>query len=174
MERNRDRKDRDNQRPEKEFTEKLIKLNRVSKTVKGGRRMSFAALVVVGDQKGKVGYGMGKANDVTDAIRKATEAAKKAMHEIHVKGDTIPHEIIGHFKSASVLLKPAAPGTGVIAGGAVRAVCDACGIKDVLSKSLGSKNTINTVKATFDGLDHLFSARQTSGARGKAIKDFWG
>lgn len=169
----RDRKDRD-QRPEKEFTEKLIKLNRVSKTVKGGRRMSFSALVVVGDQKGKVGYGMGKANDVTDAIRKATEAAKKAMKYVHVKGETIPHEIIGKFKSASVLLKPAAPGTGVIAGGAVRAVCDACGIKDILSKSLGSKNTINTVKATFDGLENLFSAREQSGNRGKGIMEFWG
>ncbi len=165
---------REKEKPEKEFTEKLIKLARVSKTVKGGRRMSFSALVVVGDGKGKVGYGMGKANDVTDAIRKATEAARKAMKEIHVKGQTIPHEIIGKFKSASVLLKPAAPGTGVIAGGAVRAVCDACGIKDVLSKSLGSKNTINTVKATFDGLEGLFSARKTSAGRGKSVKELWG
>ena len=173
MERNRDRKDRDQNR-EKEFMEKLIKLNRVSKTVKGGRRMSFSALVVVGDQKGKVGYGMGKANDVTDAIRKATDAAKKSLIEVHLKGSTVPHEVIGKFKSASVLLKPASAGTGVIAGGAVRAVCDAAGIKDVLSKSLGSKNTINTVKATFDGLSHLFSARLTSTARGKSIKDFWG
>jgi small subunit ribosomal protein S5 len=173
MERNRDRKDRDQVR-EKEFTEKLIKLNRVSKTVKGGRRMSFSALVVVGDQKGKVGYGMGKANDVSDAIRKATESAKKNLKQINLKGDTIPHEILGNFKSASVLLKPAAPGTGVIAGGAVRAVCDAAGIRDVLSKSLGSKNTINTVKATFDGLEHLFSAKKLSADRGKSVNELWG
>jgi len=169
----RDRKDRDQVR-EKEFTEKLIKLNRVSKTVKGGRRMSFAALVVVGDQKGKVGYGMGKANDVSDAIRKATEAARKAMKPVNLKGETIPHEVLGKFKSASVLLKPAAPGTGVIAGGAVRAVCDAAGIRDVLSKSLGSKNTINTVKATFDGLEHLFSAKKLSAERGKSVNELWG
>jgi len=173
MERNRDRKDRDQVR-EKEFTEKLIKLNRVSKTVKGGRRMSFSALVVVGDQKGKVGYGMGKANDVSDAIRKATESAKKNLKQINLKGETIPHEILGNFKSASVLLKPAAPGTGVIAGGAVRAVCDAAGIRDVLSKSLGSKNTINTVKATFDGLEHLFSAKKLSAERGKSVNELWG
>ena len=169
----RDRKDRDQVR-EKEFTEKLIKLNRVSKTVKGGRRMSFSALVVVGDQKGKVGYGMGKANDVSDAIRKATESAKKNLKQINLKGETIPHEILGNFKSASVLLKPAAPGTGVIAGGAVRAVCDAVGIRDVLSKSLGSKNTINTVKATFDGLEHLFSAKKLSANRGKSVNELWG
>lgn len=173
MERNRDRKDRDQVR-EKEFTEKLIKLNRVSKTVKGGRRMSFSALVVVGDQKGKVGYGMGKANDVSDAIRKATESAKKNLKQINLKGETIPHEILGNFKSASVLLKPAAPGTGVIAGGAVRAVCDAVGIRDVLSKSLGSKNTVNTVKATFDGLEHLFSAKKLSANRGKSVNELWG
>ncbi|MCQ2397744.1 MAG: 30S ribosomal protein S5 [Sphaerochaetaceae bacterium] len=173
MERNRDRKDREQNR-EKEFTEKLIKLNRVSKTVKGGRRMSFAALVVVGDQKGRVGYGMGKANDVSDAIRKATESARKNLMVINIKGTTVPHEILGNFKSASVLLKPAAPGTGVIAGGAVRAVCDAVGIKDVLSKSLGSKNTINTVKATFNGLENLFSAKKMSGDRGKSLKDIWG
>ncbi|MCR5760850.1 MAG: 30S ribosomal protein S5 [Sphaerochaetaceae bacterium] len=173
MEKNRDRRDRE-QRRESEFLEKLIKLNRVSKTVKGGRRMSFSALVVVGDQKGKVGYGMGKANDVTDAIRKATEAARKAMFTVNLKGTTIPHEIIGNFKSASVVLRPAVPGTGVIAGGAVRAVCDACGIKDIQSKSLGSKNTINTVKATFDGLENLFSAKKVASDRGKGIKDLWG
>ncbi|MCR4676975.1 MAG: 30S ribosomal protein S5 [Sphaerochaetaceae bacterium] len=173
MERNRDRRDREQKR-ESEFMEKLIKLNRVSKTVKGGRRMSFSALVVVGDQKGKVGYGMGKANDVTDAIRKATEAARKAMFAVNLKGTTIPHEIIGNFKSASVVLRPAVPGTGVIAGGAVRAVCDACGIKDIQSKSLGSKNTINTVKATFDGLENLFSAKKVASDRGKSIKDMWG
>jgi len=134
MERNRDRRERDNQ--PKEFVEKLIKLNAVSKTVKGGRRRSFSALVVVGDQKGRVGYGMGKANDVSYAIRKATETAKKNLITVNLKDSTIPHEILGNFKSASVLLKPASAGTGVIAGGAVRAVCDAVGIKDILSKSL--------------------------------------
>ncbi|MCF0237757.1 MAG: 30S ribosomal protein S5 [Sphaerochaetaceae bacterium] len=170
----RERNDRDNQPREKEFVEKMIKLNRVSKTVKGGRRMSFAALVVVGDQKGKIGYGMGKANDVSDAIRKATEKAKANMKVVNIKGSTIPHEVIGNYKSASVLLRPASAGTGVIAGGAVRAVCDACGIKDILSKSLGSKNTINTVKATFDGLEHLFSASKLSADRGKNLKELWG
>lgn len=174
MERNRDRKDRDNQPREKEYLEKMIKLSRVSKTVKGGRRMSFSALVVVGDQKGKIGYGMGKANDVSDAIRKATEKAKANMITISLKDSTIPHEVLGNFKSASVLLKPASAGTGVIAGGAVRAVCDACGIKDILSKSLGSKNTVNTVKATFDGLSHLFSAQKLAADRGKNLKELWG
>lgn len=172
MERNRDKRERENQ--PKEFLEKLIKLNAVSKTVKGGRRRSFSALVVVGDQKGRVGYGMGKANDVSDAIRKATENAKKSLMTINLKDSTIPHEVLGQFKSASVLLKPASPGTGIIAGGAVRAVCDACGIKDLLSKSLGSKNTINTVKATFDGISNLFSAKKLAADRGKSLKEVWG
>ncbi|MCF0262194.1 MAG: 30S ribosomal protein S5 [Sphaerochaetaceae bacterium] len=167
-----DRRERENQ--PKEFVEKLIKLNAVSKTVKGGRRRSFSALVVVGDQKGRVGYGMGKANDVSDAIRKATDSAKKNLIVVNLKDTTIPHEVIGHFKSASVLLKPASAGTGVIAGGAVRAVCDAVGINDILSKSLGSKNTINTVKATFDGLENLYSAKKLSEDRGKSLKEIWG
>ena len=172
MERNRERRERDNQ--PKEFIEKLIKLSAVSKTVKGGRRRSFSALVVVGDQKGRVGYGMGKANDVSYAIRKATETAKKNLITVNLKDASIPHEVTGNFKSACVLLKPASAGTGVIAGGAVRAVCDAVGIKDILSKSLGSKNTINTVKATFDGLAHLFSAKKLSEERGKSLKEMWG
>ncbi len=170
----REKRDRENQGKEREFIEKLIKLSRVSKTVKGGRRMSFSALVVVGDQKGRVGFGMGKANDVSDAIRKASEAAKKNLYLINVKGSSIPHEVLGKFKSASVLLKPASPGTGVIAGGAVRAVCDACGIRDILSKSLGSKNTINTVKATFNGLLTLYSANELSEQRGKSLGEIWG
>ena len=164
-----DRRERENQ--PKEFVEKLIKLNAVSKTVKGGRRRSFSALVVVGDQKGRVGYGMGKANDVSDAIRKATDSAKKNLIVVNLKDTTIPHEVIGHFKSASVLLKPASAGTGVIAGGAVR---DSVGINDILSKSLGSKNTINTVKATFDGLENLYSAKKLSEDRGKSLKEIWG
>ena len=132
--------------------EKLVKLNRVAKVVKGGRRFSFSALVVVGYGDGRVGYGFGKANDVTDAIRKATEKARNSLITVPLKGSTIPHDIVGKFKSASVLLRPAVPGTGVKAGGAVRLVCDAAGIRDVLSKSLGSRNGINTVKATFDAL----------------------
>ncbi len=156
-----------------EFTEKLVKLNRVAKVVKGGRRFSFSAMVVVGDRNGRVGYGFGKANDVTDAIRKATEKAKKSTMEVPLKGTTIPHDIIGNYKSAQVLLKPAVPGTGVIAGGAVRLVCDAAGIKDVLSKSLGSRNGINTVKATFDAFEHMFDAKKVAHSRGKSLKDMW-
>lgn len=165
---------RSEQRPEQEFVEKLIKLNRVAKVVKGGRRFSFSALVVVGDQKGKVGYGFGKANDVAEAIRKSIEKAKKNMIEVPIKKTTLPHDILGEFKSAKVLLKPAAPGTGVIAGGPVRAVMDACGVHDILSKSLGSKNTINIVKAVFNGLENLFDAKELARNRGKAINEMWG
>lgn len=156
------------------LVEKLIKLNRVAKVVKGGRRFSFSALVVVGDQSGRVGYGFGKANDVTEAIRKAIDKAKTHMITVPRKGVTVPHESLGQFKSASVLLRPAVPGTGVIAGGAVRAVCDAAGINDVLSKSLGSKNAINTVKATFAALENLYDARLVAHARGKSLKELWG
>ncbi|MDA3851388.1 MAG: 30S ribosomal protein S5, partial [Spirochaetaceae bacterium] len=131
---------------EKEFVEKLIKLNRVSKAVKGGRKMSFSALMVVGDGKGRVGYGFGKANDVTEAIRKSIEKAKKNLKTVPLKNKTIPHEILGNFKSASVLLKPASPGTGIIAGGPVRAVMEAAGVHDILAKSLGSKITMKIVK----------------------------
>lgn len=171
MERNNRRRERDE---ENKLVEKLIKLNRVAKVVKGGRRFSFSALVVVGDQNGHVGYGFGKANDVTDAIRKAMEKARSSMIEVPIKRNTIPHEMIGNFKSASVLLRPALPGTGVIAGGAVRAVCDAAGINDILSKSLGSKNTINTVKATFNALENLFEAPKMAKNRGKALNEMWG
>ena len=141
MERSRERDNNKNDG----YVEKLIKLNRVAKVVKGGRRFSFSALVVVGDQNGKVGYGFGKANDVTEAIRKAVDRAKASMIVVPVKKSSIPLEIIGNYKSASVLLKPAVPGTGVIAGGAVRAICDACGINDILSKSLGSKLTLKHI-----------------------------
>lgn len=156
------------------YVEKLIKLNRVAKVVKGGRRFSFSALVVVGDQNGKVGYGFGKANDVTESIRKAVDRAKASMIVVPMKRTSIPHEIVGKYKSASVLLRPAVPGTGVIAGGAVRAICDACGIHDILSKSLGSKNSINTVKAAFDGLEHLFDAKSIAKNRGKSLSEMWG
>ncbi len=159
---------------EKEFVEKLIKLNRVAKVVKGGRRFSFSALTVVGDQNGRVGYGFGKANDVAEAIRKSIEKAKGNMIKVPMKRATLPHEIVGEFKSAKVLLKPAAPGTGVIAGGPVRAIMDACGIHDVLSKSLGSKNTINITKAVFDGLENVFDAHKVAKGRGTKINEMWG
>ncbi len=156
------------------YVEKLIKLNRVAKVVKGGRRFSFSALVVVGDEKGNVGYGFGKANDVSEAIRKSVEKAKKAMIKVPIKKNTIPHEVLGSFKSASVLIKPATPGTGVIAGGPVRAVMDAVGIKDILCKSLGSKNSMNILKATFDGLENILDAKVVAKNRGKELKDMWG
>jgi small subunit ribosomal protein S5 len=166
--------DRSERNKENEIVEKLVRLNRVSKVVKGGRRFSFSALVVVGDQNGKVGWGSGKANDITEAIRKAVDKAKESMVEIPMVKSTIPHKVIGNFKSASVLLKPAVPGTGVIAGGAVRHVMDACGIKDVLSKSLGSKNSVNTVKATFVALESLFDAKELAKSRGKSLSEMWG
>ena len=159
---------------DKEFVEKLIKLNRVAKVVKGGRRFSFSALMVVGDRNGRVGWGFGKANDVAEAIRKSIEKAKKNLITVPVKNSTVPHEIIGNFKSASVLLKPASPGTGVIAGGPVRAIMEACGIHDILSKSLGSKNTMNIVKATFDGFENIFDAKEIAKNRGKSLDEMWG
>ena len=170
-----DRRDRDRDRDrDKEFTEKLIKLNRVAKVVKGGRRFSFSALVVVGDQKGRVGLGFGKANDVTESIRKGMDRAKKNMITLPLKNGTLPHEVIGCFKSAEVLLKPAAPGTGVIAGGPVRAIMDVSGVTDILSKSLGSKNTINIVKAVFAGFDEILNAKEVAKNRGKSLAEMWG
>jgi small subunit ribosomal protein S5 len=166
--------DQDRDRNQGEFLEKLVKLNRVAKVVKGGRRFSFSALSVVGDRAGRVGYGFGKANDVSDAIRKSIEKAKKSMVQVPIKKTTIPHQIIGKFKSAQVLLKPAAPGTGVIAGGPVRAVMEAAGIHDILSKSLGSSNAINTVKAVFQGLGSIMDARVVAANRGRGLRDMWG
>ncbi len=159
---------------DRELTEKLIKLNRVAKVVKGGRRFSFSALIVVGDRNGRVGYGYGKANDVAEAIRKGVERAKNHMVAVPMKQATIPHWIQGEFKSAKVLMKPAAPGTGIIAGGPVRAVMEVAGINDVLSKSLGSQNAVNIVKAVFAGLEGLMDARTVARGRGKTIKDMWG
>ena len=164
---------RDNRRREEgpELIEKLVSLNRVSKTVKGGRIMKFSALMVVGDGKGKVGFGMGKAGEVSEAIRKGIEDAKKNMHTITLSGTTIPHEVLGAFGAGRVLLKPAAPGTGVIAGGAVRAVMDAAGIKDIRAKSLRSNNPNNVVSATMVGLLSLRGAEKVALYRGKTADE---
>jgi small subunit ribosomal protein S5 len=159
---------------DKEYVEKLVKLNRVAKVVKGGRRFSFSALVVVGDQNGKVGFGFGKANDVSEAIRKSVEKAKKNMIVVPVKNSTVPHEYIGEYKSAKVILKPAAPGTGIIAGGPVRAVMEVSGINNILTKSLGSKNAMNITKAVFNGLQNMMSAKNIAKGRGKTLADMWG
>ena len=164
----------DKEREPKEFIEKLVKLNRTSKTVKGGRRMSFSALTVVGDQKGRVGYGFGKANDVSEAIRKSVDKAKRNLVMVPMKNGTLPHEIIGKFKSSAILLKPACPGTGIIAGGPVHAIMDAIGATDVISKSQGSRSSVNVVRATFDGLANLMDAKAVASNRGKSLQDMWG
>jgi small subunit ribosomal protein S5 len=159
---------------EKEYVEKLVRLNRIAKVVKGGRRFSFSAISVVGDRNGHVGYGFGKANYVSDAIRKSLDRAKNNMIKVPMKRMTIPHQVIGKFKGAKVVLKPASPGTGIIAGGPVRAVMEAAGIKDILSKSLGSANSMNIVKAVFEGFDRLMDAKVAAANRGKALSEFWG
>ena len=160
-----------NDKREDEYSETVVALNRVSKTVKGGRVMKFSALVVVGDGKGTVGFGTGKAAEVSDAIRKGIEDAKKNLVKISMKGTTIPHEIIGEFGAGRVLLKPAAPGTGVIAGGAVRAIVEAAGIKDIRTKCLRSNNPQNVVSATMQGLKSMRSAAQVAAVRGKAVEE---
>ena len=162
------------EREQSEFIEKVVYLNRVSKTVKGGRVMKFSALVVVGDGKGKVGYGLGKAAEVPEAIRKGIEAAKKNMITVTLSGSTVPHETIGEAGAGRVLMKPAAPGTGVIAGGAVRAVVEAAGIKDIRTKCLRSNNPNNVVAAAFQGLKAMRGPEEVARIRGKSVKEIVG
>ena len=157
-----------------ELTEKVVAINRVSKTVKGGRIMKFAALVVVGDGNGTVGFGIGKSGEVPDAIRKGIEDAKKNLVKIALKGTTIPHEVIGAFGAGRVLMKPAAPGTGVIAGGPVRIICEAAGIKDIRTKCLRSNTAVNVVAATFEGLKALRTPEEVARIRGKSVDEIVG
>ena len=171
---NNDRRDRRKDEAPSEFIEKVVSLNRVSKTVKGGRVMKFSALCVVGDGKGRGGFGLGKASEVSEAIRKGLEDAKKNITAITLTGTTIPHEVIGEFGAGRVLLKPAPEGTGVIAGGAVRAVVEAAGIKNIRTKCLRTNNPANVVAATMEGLKSLRDAAQVAAVRGKTPEEIQG
>ena len=166
---------RDVQERDSEFIDRLVHINRVAKVVKGGKRFGFAALVVVGDQKGRVGYGAGKAREVPEAIRKATDRAKRAMIRVPLKeGRTLHHDVVGHHGAGKVILRAAVPGTGIIAGGPMRAVFETLGIGDVVAKSLGSRNPHNMVKATFDALTRVASPRSVANRRGKKVSDLLG
>ncbi len=167
----RDRGPRRDRRPESEFQEKMVSINRVSKTVKGGRNMRFAALVVVGDGKGRVGCGIGKATEIPEAARKAAEDAKKHLVRVSMKGTSIPHEIVGRYGTGEVVMIPAPEGTGVIAGGPARAVLELCGVKDIRTKSYGTNNPINMVKATIQGLAALRNAEEVAKLRGKTVEE---
>ena len=170
----RNRKNNRRQRAPKEFETRVVTINRVTKVVKGGRKMRFAALVVIGDRKGRVGFGTGKANEVPDAIRKAEEAAKRNLITVPSINGTIPHEITGNFKSGSVFLRPAAKGTGIIAGGPARTVCELAGIKNIRTKSLGSNNKQNVVLATIEGLKAVKTPEDVARLRGKSIEEILG
>ena len=166
----------DQEQFEEQFEERVIEIARVAKVVKGGRRFQFRVTVVVGDKRGNIGLGVGKANAVPDAMRKASERARKDLRTVHLAGTTIPHEILGKVAGARVLLKPASPGTGVIAAGGVRAVLEVAGVRDILTKSMGSANVLNVVMATFDALDHLKSPHVEASRRGKKVEEllpFW-
>ena len=170
----RERGPRRERRVESEFQEKMVSINRVSKTVKGGRNMRFAVLMVVGDGKGRVGCGIGKATEIPEAARKAPEDAKKHLIKVSLKGTSIPHEPDGHFGTGKVLMLPAPEGTGVIAGGPARAVLELCGIKDIRTKSYGSNHPINMVKATIEGLASLRTAEEVAKLRGKTVEELLG
>jgi small subunit ribosomal protein S5 len=170
----RDRNRDGGDKKDKKYVEKLVKLNRTAKVQKGGRRFSFSALTVIGDRKGNVGYGFGKANDVSEAIRKSIDKAERNMVKLPVKNGTIPHEIIGVFKASRVVLKPACSGTGIIAGGPVRAIMEAGGVTDILSKSTGASSQYNVVKAAFSGIGRLMDAKTIAKNRGKSLSELWG
>ena len=170
------REQRSDSENREEFDERVVNIARVSKVIKGGRRFSFRVVVVVGDNRGTVGVGVGKSRGVPEAIRKATERARRAMHPVKLSGTTIPHEIVSKFGGSKILLKPASPGTGVIAGGGVRAVLEAAGVRDILTKSLGSSNVLNMIRATLQGLEQMKDAESVAKMRNKSIEDvlpFW-